>query len=175
MERSHLAAAIYRCAHLKGEFELRSGQIASEYFDKYRFESDPTLLRQIAQSMLPLIPEGPTALAGLELGGVPIATVLSQLTGLATLFVRKSPKQYGTRRLAEGVDVAGRDLLIIEDVITTGGQIIQSVEALRARDARVSHALTVIDREQGGRGKLATSGIELHTLFTMSELKAAAH
>lgn len=173
MKRRELAAAIYRCAHLEGEFELRSGQIASEYFDKYRFESDPVLLREIARSMLPLIPVGAAALAGLELGGIPIATVLSQLTGLPALFVRKQPKQYGTRRLAEGADVAGRDLLIIEDVVTTGGQIVQSVESLRARDARVAHALTVIDREQGGRENLAAKGIELHALFTMSDFKLA--
>lgn len=174
MERRTLARAIYGCAHLQGAFELRSGQVASEYFDKYRFESDPKLLREIAQAMRHLIPDGHWALAGLELGGVPIATVLSQLTGLPAIFVRKAPKSYGTRRLAEGAEIAGRDLLIIEDVVTTGGQIMQSAEALRDREARVAHALVVIDREQGGAHNLAAEGIELRALFTMAELEQAA-
>ena len=174
MERNELAARIYRCAYLEGEFELRSGQRTTEYFDKYRFESDPVLLRDIGEAMLALIPPGPNVLAGLELGGVPLATVLSQQTGMTALFVRKTPKDYGTRRLAEGTDVEGRNLLIIEDVVTTGGQIIRSALALRKQGAQLEHALSVIDREQGGRENLAHEGIELHPLFTMGELKRAA-
>jgi orotate phosphoribosyltransferase len=174
MKRSELAASIYRCAHLEGEFELRSGQVATEYFDKYRFESEPALLRAIAESMLPILPPGPTMLAGLELGGVPLVTVLSQLTGLPALFVRKSPKGYGTRKLAEGPDIEDQELLIVEDVVTTGGQVIQSANHLRALGSRVAHALIVIDREQGGRGHLSRAGIEMHALFTMSELQRGA-
>lgn len=173
MERDELASRIYRCAHLEGEFELRSGLRTTEYFDKYRFESDPSLLRAIGEAMLALIPPGPTALAGLELGGIPLVTVLSQLTGLPAMFVRKAPKDYGTRKLAEGADVEGRNLLIVEDVVTTGGQIIQSTLNLRRQGAQVGHAVIVIDREQGGRENLAREGIELHPLFTMGELKRA--
>ena len=84
-KRNELASRIYRCAHLEGEFELRSGQRTTEYFDKYRFESDPVLLRDIGEAMLVLIPPGPTVLAGLELGGGPLVTILSLLTGLPAL------------------------------------------------------------------------------------------
>ena len=87
---------------------LRSGVVSNEYFDKYRFEADPVLLRDIAAALVPLVPAGTEALAGLELGGVPIATVLSQLTGIPAYFVRKEAKTYGTCQLAEGGDVDGR-------------------------------------------------------------------
>ena len=95
-------------------------------------------------------PRVPTGLAGLELGGVPIATLLSAHTGLPTFFVRKQAKKYGTEKICEGGDISGMRLLIVEDVVTTGGQIILSAQDLRAEGAVVDHALCVIDREAGG-------------------------
>ena len=100
--RSALARDIDRVCRLTGTFQLRSGLTASEYFDKYLFESDPALLRRVAEAMRPLVPEDTDLLGGLELGGIPIVTVLSSITGLPALFVRKKAKEYGTRRLAEG-------------------------------------------------------------------------
>ena len=175
MERRDLARAVFQRAHLTGEFRLRSGAIATEYFDKYRFESDPRLLRAIAEALAVLIPSEVEVLAGLELGGVPIATVLSQLTSLPAVFVRKEPKTYGTCRLAEGGEVERRRLLIVEDVATTGGQMIESAQRLRAAGAIVEHAIVVIDREQGARAKLAANQIELRALFSLAELRAAHH
>jgi orotate phosphoribosyltransferase len=174
MERADLAAAIYDRTHLTGEFTLRSGVVSTEYFDKYLFESDPVLLREIATALVPLVPDGTEALAGLELGGVPIATVLSQLTGIPAYFVRKEAKTYGTCRLAEGGDVDGKRITVVEDVVTSGGQVIVSCGDLRARGAVVEHALCVIDRESGGPAGLAEIGVTLHPLFTMTELNATA-
>jgi len=119
MERSVLAAEIDAACRLSGEFLLRSGERSNEYFDKYLFESNPPLLRHVCQAMVPLIPTGTDVLGGLELGGVPLATVLGQMTNLPTVFVRKQAKPYGTCRFAEGPDVAGRTVTLIEDVITT--------------------------------------------------------
>ena len=174
MDRPDLAREIYGRTHLTGEFTLRSGVVSNEYFDKYLFESDPVLLRTIGEALVPLVPPGTEALAGLELGGVPIATVLSQLTGLPALFVRKEAKTYGTCRLAEGGDLDGRRLLVVEDVVTSGGQVITSCGELRDRGATVEHAVCVIDRESGGPGGLSAIGVELHALYTMTELDAAA-
>jgi orotate phosphoribosyltransferase len=174
MDRSDLATAIYDRTHLTGEFVLRSGAVSNEYFDKYRFESDPALLRVICEALAPLVPAGTHGLAGLELGGVPLATMLSQITGLPAYFVRKEAKTYGTCQLAEGGDVDGHALLVVEDVVTSGGQVIASCGDLRARGARVEHALCVIDRESGGPAGLAEIGVELHALYTMSELTATA-
>jgi len=174
MDRADLAAAIFDRTHLTGEFVLRSGVTSNEYFDKYLFEADPVLLRTICEHLVPLVPEGTEVLAGLELGGVPIATVLSQLTGIPAYFVRKEAKTYGTCRLAEGGDIDGRRITVVEDVVTSGGQVITSCGDLRERGAVVEHALCVIDRESGGPAGLADIGVTLRPLFTMTELNATA-
>lgn len=169
-----LAGRLYRSAHLSGQFRLRSGATSTEYFDKYLFEADPALLRRLAQAMVPLVPPGTELLAGLELGGVPLATMLSQLTGLPTRFVRKQAKDYGTCRLAEGGEVAGRRVLVVEDVVTSGGQVVISTGQLRAAGAVVTDAPCVIDRQSGGSDALAGVGVVLCPLFTKAELEAAA-
>jgi orotate phosphoribosyltransferase len=169
-----LAGAIYARSHLHGEFLLRSGAVSKEYFDKYLFESDPAMLREIAEALAGLLPDGIDALAGLELGGVPLATMLSQTTGVPTLFVRKQAKPYGTCRLAEGGEVEGRRLAVIEDVITSGGQVVESCRELRTLGAEIECVLCVIDRESGGAENIAAEGLELRSLFTISELQIAA-
>lgn len=97
-----LAYRIRQCARLNGSFKLRSGKVSDTYFDKYQFEADPALLRSIAEAMAALVPRDTDVLAGLEMGGIPIVTLLSQVTGLPAAFIRKEPKAYGTCRYAEG-------------------------------------------------------------------------
>jgi orotate phosphoribosyltransferase len=167
--RERLARRIRSAAHLTGHFVLRSGAESTEYFDKYLFEADPPLLWDIAEAMAPMVPDV-DALAGLELGGVPLAVVLSQVTGLPARFVRKEPKSYGTGRLAEGGEIEGLRLVIIEDVVTSGGQVRVSAAELRARGAIVDEVLCVIDREAGGADRLAADDLKLSALFTASEL-----
>ena len=113
MTREELGRSLVRTCLIEGEFRLRSGMIANEYFDKYRFESDPHLLSATARAIVRLLPGDTQALAGIELGGVPIATAASQLSGIPALFVRKVAKEYGTGRLVEGGDVRGRRLFIV--------------------------------------------------------------
>ena len=170
MTREQLAEQISVRSRLSGDFLLRSGARATEYFDKYLFESDPEILRCIAGHLAGLVPSETEILAGLELGGVPIATMLSQETGLASYFVRKEQKMYGTCRLAEGGEIGGRRLLVVEDVVTSGGQIALSVHELRKLGATVTNAVCVIDRESGGIEALAAEGVTLAPLFRMSEL-----
>ena len=170
MNRNELARAIAAVAVLKGRFTLRSGAIASEYFDKYRFEADPLLLRSIAEHLRPLIQPETQLLAGLELGGVPLATALSLASGLPSVFVRKRAKEYGTQRLAEGAEVYGSRLLIVEDVVTSGGHVIESVQALRELGALITDALCVIDREAGAVEALRAKGITLRSLYPKHEI-----
>jgi orotate phosphoribosyltransferase len=169
-----LARRIYSAAHLTGDFVLRSGRTATEYFDKYRFEADPILLDAVAEAMVPLVPPDTEVLAGLEMGGIPVVTALGRHTGLPCAFVRKEAKAYGTRRLAEGAEVSGRRVLVVEDVVTSGGQIVLSTKELRALGAEVQAALCVIDREQGGREGLAAEGIDLLSLLAGDDLRPTA-
>jgi orotate phosphoribosyltransferase len=160
-------------AHIVGSFKLRSGITSHEYFDKYRFESDPDLLFEVTFALKDLVPADVELLAGLELGGIPIATVLGQLTRLPVVFVRKRAKDYGTCRQAEGADISGKRIVVIEDVITSGGQILESVESLRALGAIVDTILCVIDRESGGPQNLRAQQLELRSLFSASQLEDA--
>ncbi|OGU11879.1 MAG: orotate phosphoribosyltransferase [Ignavibacteria bacterium GWB2_35_12] len=171
MTRKELGRAIFETSYLTGTFLLRSGKISSEYFDKYLFESIPELLEEIVKQMLPIMPKNFDMIAGLEMGGIPIATLISHKTGKPCVFVRKKSKEYGTKKLAEGEDIQGKKLLIVEDVITSGGQVILSVTDLRQRGAIVNNAVCVIDRQLGGKETLAKNNIELVHLFTMNELK----
>ena len=174
MSRNQLAQALFRTSLLKGEFQLRSGQLAGEYFDKYRFESDPRILNAVAEAMQPLIPAASEVLAGLELGGVPLATALSRITGIPARFVRKAAKNYGTRVVVEGGEIARKRLVIIEDVITSGGQVLESATKLREAGAEVLGVLCVVDRESGGPAALAAANLDLRSLFTFGELRRLA-
>jgi len=126
-----LARQVRDCCRLSGEFILRSGRVAHEYFDKYQFEADPVLLDALAAAMAALVPEETAVLAGLEMGGIAVVTALVRHTGLPCAFVRNAAKPYGTARLAEGASIAGRRVLVIEDVVTSGGQIALSDGHLR--------------------------------------------
>jgi orotate phosphoribosyltransferase len=168
-----LAREIYQRSHLVGDFLLRSGRRSTEYFDKYLFECDPSLLQRIAWELARLVPAETDVLAGLELGGIPLATALGLATGLPLAFVRKKAKEYGTCKLAEGSPIDGRRVVVVEDVVTSGGQVAESIAALRQHGATIETALCVIDRQQGGAELLAEQGVRLRSLLTMSDLQAA--
>jgi orotate phosphoribosyltransferase len=174
MNKNELAIEVYKKAHLTGDFLLRSGQRSNEYFDKYLFESDPQLLTAIIKEMKLLIPENTEILAGLEMGGIPLATALSIETSIVCAFVRKQAKEYGTCKIAEGADVSGKKICVIEDVVTTGGQIIKSVQELRNRGGIVENVLCVIQRNPEASEILAKEGLCLKPVFTMEYIKEAA-
>ncbi|CCM63585.1 MULTISPECIES: orotate phosphoribosyltransferase [Candidatus Neomicrothrix] len=172
--RADLAHRIYATSHLTGEFTLRSGRVSNEYFDKYRFESDPVLLAEVAEAMATLVPEGIEVLAGLEMGGIPVVTALARVTGLPACFVRKSAKKYGTAKFAEGADVDGKRVLIVEDVITSGGQVVLSTADLRGIGAQITDVVCVIDRSEGGTEALSAEGLTLASVVNRDDLNAAA-
>ena len=169
---SELARQLRDVAYLTGEFKLRSGKISNFYWDKYRFESNPVLLSAIANEMAQRLPEGVDGLAGLELGGIPLATALSLQTGHPCYYVRKAPKDYGTRNLIEGGVPKGANLVVIEDVITTAGQVCTSIEQMRAEGLVVEYVIAAIDRQAGGEEKINALGCTFAAVFTLAELDA---
>lgn len=172
MLKAEIAKKIYEVAHITGEFKLRSGQISDEYFDKYLFEAEPTLLSEISKVMIELIPPDIEILAGLEMGGIPVVTALSIETNIKGAFVRKKAKEYGTCKLAEGTNVNGKRVCIVEDVTTTGGQIIESTKELRDRGAIIDTVLCVIQRNKNASEIFKKEGLELKPSFTMEYIKS---
>lgn len=172
--KKQTAKDIYKLCYITGNFKLRSGSTSHEYFDKYRFEAQPIVLKNVALLMAEKIKSLHIkfdALAGLEMGGIPIATQVSQELQCPTVFVRKKPKDYGTCLFAEGLEIQNKKLIIIEDVITSGGQVLLSADDLRNSAAHVEDVFCVILREPTAVEKLAEKGLKLHWLFTAEELK----
>lgn len=173
MDRAELAKRMREVAYLTGEFKLRSGKTSSFYWDKYRFESAPLLLAAVADEMAKLLPPTYDRLAGLEMGGIPLATALSLKTGKPALYVRKAAKDYGTCNLVEGGHKSGESIVAVEDVITTAGQVVSSITQMRELGLKIDRVVCAIDRQQGGREKLAEIGCELYPAFTLQELNEA--
>jgi orotate phosphoribosyltransferase len=169
-EPADVARRIRHIAKLEGNFVLRSGATASTYFDKYLFEADPVLLHDIAVLLAESVPADTDVLAGLEMGGIPVVTVLSQVTGIPTAFVRKEAKAYGTCKYAEGADLRQGRVVLVEDVVSSGGAILDAVAKLAADGITPAGVLCVIDRESGGREALAEQGLDLRSLFTMEQI-----
>lgn len=169
IQKSELAKKIFQACYLKGDFLLRSGLRSSEYFDKYCMESSPELLASVTEHLIPLIPKETELLAALEMGGIPLGAALSLKTRLPIRFVRKKAKEYGTMRICEGGPVEGRRLCIIEDVITTGGQVIESTGELRKTGAIVSDVLCVIFRGESLQS-LEEENLKLTYLFSKEDL-----
>ena len=175
MNKKQTAIQIYQTAHLTGTFKLRSGQLSDEYFDKYMFESDPVLLKKIASMMKGNIPMQTEVLAGLEMGGIPLATAIASQTGHQLAFVRKTAKEYGTCKLVEGADVAGKHVCIVEDVVSTGGAIIDALTELLRLGAKIDTVLCVILRNPKAIETLAEHGLKLVPAFTMDYILKAAN
>ena len=143
-----------------------------EYFDKYRFEAQPQLLQEVATHLADLIPKDTEVLAGLEMGGMPIATALSIKTGLPTAFIRKKPNPTEQGNSPK-VSVKNKKICLIEDVITTGGQVVESTQDLRNEGALVENVICVIYRGEGPAQKILDTGLNYYPLFTMEELVTA--
>ncbi len=169
-ERAALGAEIVATAVLRGHFVLRSGATSDYYIDKYRFTTQPALLARITDALLPHVPDDTQRIAGTVLGAVPLAVALSLRTGLPSVLVRADAKGYGTSKAVEGELQAGERVLLIEDVVTSGGAAIAALQALRGAGATVKGILAVIDREDGGAERLAAADVPFLALFTRTEL-----
>jgi orotate phosphoribosyltransferase len=176
MTDDELRSALRRHAYLEGDFLLRSGKRSRYYLDKYRFETRPELLaalgERIARAVREHAPET-ARLAGPELGAVALAAAGSLASALPFLIVRKEAKEYGTANRVEGAFEPGERVCIVEDVVTSGGALLESISALRECGLVVGTAVCVVDREEGGADALARAAVRLYPLFRASEIVMA--
>jgi len=169
-----LTLALREHALLEGDFLLRSGRRSRYYLDKYRFETRPDLLAalgdRIAGAVAEFEPEA-TRLAGPELGAVALAAAGSLASGLPFVIVRKAAKEYGTSNRLEGAYENGELVCFVEDVVTSGGALLDAVSAVRDAGLIVHTAICVVDREEGGMEALARESVELRPIFRASEIQ----
>jgi orotate phosphoribosyltransferase len=170
-----LALALREHAYLEGDFVLRSGRRSRYYLDKYRFETRPDLLAPLGERIAAAVAEhepDASLLAGPELGAVALAAAGSLASGLPFLIVRKAAKDYGTSNRVEGVYAEGEIVCVVEDVVTSGGALVEAVDALREAGLTVRTAICIVDREEGGVDALARHGVGLRPIFRASDLLA---
>jgi len=178
MANDELIAALRDADAVKyGEFELSHGGTSDYYVDKYVFETNPDCLALIGEAFADALADadwyaGGTTLAGVALGAVPLVAVTSVETGTPYVIARKQQKEYGTANLIEGDLTEGEEVVILEDIATTGQSAVDAAEALREAGATVSHVLVVVDREEGAAQNLADHDLALHSLVTASDLLA---
>jgi orotate phosphoribosyltransferase len=169
MKRDEVWNKVCDSSLLAGKFILRSGKLSNKYFDKYQFEANPELLKQIVLLMKEKRVGDEEIIVGLELGGIPLATVLSQETNIPLSLVRKTPKEYGTKRQVEGANVAGKNICLIEDVVTSGGALFDAIKVLRNEGAIVEKAICVIVRDKKAIEKFKEIGVDLQAVFVTDE------
>jgi len=170
MTREQLAKRIAEVALLRGEFTLRSGRKSNFYLDKYRFETQPDVLAALGKLFADRVSAHTDRIAGAELGAVPLAAAAGMASGKPILFIRNQKKDYGTAKQLEGVFEKGDTVLIVEDILTTGGQVLEAAQSIRDAGCEVERIVAVIDRLEGARENIEAKGYVLETLFTIRDL-----
>lgn len=170
MTKSELAARIAEVSLLRGDFTLRSGRKSNYYLDKYRFETQGDILRALGDLFAGYVTADVDRIAGAELGAVPLAAAAAMSSGKPCIYVRNQKKDYGTAKQVEGILNAGDRLLIVEDVLTTGGQVLEAAKTLEDLGAKIVKIVAVIDREEGARENIEKAGYRFESLFTTTDL-----
>lgn len=170
MDLKQLGKEIIETSYKEGEFTLSSGRSSTYLFDKYGFETRPKVLEEIARNMEKMVTVETSKIAGMELGGVPLATALSLKTGLPFIIVRKGRKGYGTDKLIEGDLDADDKVVVVEDISTTGSQALSAASIIENAGASILKIICVVDREEGAREEIENKGYKFESLFTKSSL-----
>ena len=173
MTREQLAQRIAQVSLLHGNFTLRSGRTSTYYLDKYRFETQPDVLIELGKMFATHLSPGVTRIAGAELGAVALAAATGMASGKPFVIIRNQKKDYGTSKLIEGILEAGDRVLIVEDVLTTGGQVLEAAKTLEAAGAKIDKIVSVIDRLEGARENVEGAGYAYESLFTTKDLGIA--
>jgi len=170
MNRKQLIKRIKETAYLEGDFVLRSGKRSKYYLDKYLFETCPDILRALGNEFAKHISADVTLIAGAELGGVALAAATAMQSGKNWVIIRNSKKGYGTGKMVEGVLKAGDVVLLVEDIATTGGQVIEAARIITEAGATVKKIVAVIDRKQGASENITQAGYEFEAILTKDDL-----
>ena len=172
MDHAALAKRVKEVALLEGDFTLRSGKKSKFYFDKYLFETQPDILEAMGQEIARRCPPGTTRIAGPELGAVALAAAGSLASKLPFFIVRNAKKDYGTSKTIEGKLEAGDKVVLVEDIVTTGGQVIEAIKNIREAGATVIKVIVALDRLEGGKDNIlqAAPDIAYEPILTKTDM-----
>lgn len=174
MASKALVKAIKDAAFLTGQFTTRAGKQTDFYIDKYLFETRPDILDPLAKEVAALFPDPSTydRIGAPELGAVPIAAVVSVVLKKPFIILKKKTKEYGTQKKIEGAYKKGERLVILEDILTTGGAALNACETAEAEGLIIKEIIGIIHREEGATENITAKGYPLKALIKVSELKA---
>ena len=170
MTKEELIKRIKETAYLEGDFTLRSGKKSKYYLDKYLFETCPDILEALGEEFAKHMESDVTLIAGAELGGVALAAATAIETGKNWIIVRNSKKGYGTSKMVEGILKAGDVVLLVEDIATTGGQVLEAAKIITEAGAHVKKIVCVIDRRQGAEENITEAGYKFESIVTKEDL-----
>jgi len=168
--REELIKRIKETSYLEGDFTLRSGKKSKYYLDKYLFETSPDILKALGEEFAKHVTSDVTLIAGAELGGVALAAVTAMESGKNWIIIRNTKKGYGTGKLIEGVLKEGDVVLLVEDVATTGGQVLEAAKVITEAGATVKKIICVIDRKQGAEENITQAGYKFESILTKDDL-----
>jgi orotate phosphoribosyltransferase len=170
MNRDELAGRIREAAYLEGNFTLRSGRKSKYYLDKYLFETQPDILAALGDMFAKHVSDSTTLIAGAELGGVALAAATSLASGKPFVIIRNAKKDYGTSKPFEGKLTDADSVLLVEDIATTGGQVLEAAKLIKEIGGKVERIVSVIDRQEGARENIEGAGFAFDSLFNKSDL-----
>ncbi len=170
MDKAALTARIKESSYLEGDFVLRSGKRSKYYMDKYLFETQPDILKALGEEFCKHLTDDVTLIAGAELGGVALAAATAMEANKPWIIVRNSKKDYGTSKMVEGKLSEGDVVLLVEDICTTSGQILEAAKIITEAGATVKKIVCVIDRLQGGRENAEGAGYVFDSIITKEDL-----
>ncbi len=170
MDRQELIGRVKETSYLEGDFTLRSGKKSKYYLDKYLFETQPDILKALGVEFAKYATDDVTVIAGAELGGVALAAATAMQTGKRWVIIRNSKKDYGTSKMIEGVLNKNDVVLLVEDIATTGGQVLEAAKIITEAGAKVKKIVSVIDRRQGAGENIASAGYKFESILTKEEL-----
>lgn len=171
LTRRELAERIRSAAYLEGTFTLRSGRTSSFYVDKYLFETLPDILAEVGRLLAERITPRTARIAGAELGGVALAAAASLASGRPFVIIRNARKDYGTGKPYEGELNAGEAVLLVEDIATTGGQVLEAAKVIQEAGAEVERIVAVVDRGQGAAENIRAAGFSFESLLGAEDLR----
>jgi orotate phosphoribosyltransferase len=170
MTKQELIARVKQTSYLEGDFTLRSGKKSKYYMDKYLFETCPDILKALGKEFAKFATKNTTLIAGAELGGIALAAATAMETNKNWLIVRNSKKDYGTGKMVEGILKPTDTVLLVEDIATTGGQVLEAAKIITAAGAKVEKIVAVIDRKQGAGENITAAGYKFESIMTKEDL-----